>query len=178
MAHRYVIKENSSGKYFHLSVGKGSYIVRSYKNNNTNIEKKGKENELSVDGSDFWKTYTKIGDAPYHSIEDVDFWNNYLQNALEKVSETAIEKTKSTIKISQIIAIVVAVLGVLYPSITFLKIDNIQINITDFASEYIVIGLLGVFMLICFVVILRLLKTITTLQTIIKEQANNLKKTD
>jgi hypothetical protein len=179
MAHRYIIKENSSGKYFHLSVGKGSYRVRSYENNNTNIEKEGKEKDLSVD-SDFWKTYSKIGEAPYHLIEDVDFWNNYLQNAPEKVSETAIEKTKSTIKISQIIAIVVAILGVLYPSIVFLKIDNIQINITYIASVYIVIGLLivDVFLFIIFMLISRLLKTITTLHTINKNQDSNLKKTD
>jgi VIT1/CCC1 family predicted Fe2+/Mn2+ transporter len=176
MAHRYVIKEKNSGKYFHLSVGKGSYIVRSYENNITNIKEKGKE--LS-DDSDFWKTYTKIGDAPYHSIEDVDFWNNYLQNAPETVSETAIKKTKSTIKISQIISIVAAILGVLSPCIVFLKIDNIQINITYIASGYIVIGLLiGIFLFIVFALISRLLKTTTTLQTINKEQASNLKKTD
>jgi hypothetical protein len=40
MIQRFIIKENSSGKYYHLSVGRGSFVVRSYKNDGINEKEK------------------------------------------------------------------------------------------------------------------------------------------
>lgn len=173
MAQRFIIKENSSGKYYHLSVSKGSFIVRSYENNSIHEKERGRDNQLSH--GDFWKTYTQLGDALYHRVDDVAFWSDYLQNAPEKISETTVEKAKSAIQVSQVISIVVAILGILSPSITLFKTDGLQI--TFIASGYAFIGLLMVlFSVIVFVLLTKFTKIITTLQTNQKEQIENIKK--
>jgi ABC-type bacteriocin/lantibiotic exporter with double-glycine peptidase domain len=180
MAKRYIIKENISGKYCHLSVSKGSFIVRSYENNKIDEKEKGKDNQLFAD-SEFWKKYSKIGDAPYHNVNNISFWKKYLQKNTEEICEQIVNDnlkvTKSTITKTKIISIIISVFGILSPCFTLLKIDNVHINLNFCGIGYIIICLLIIiFLLVIFVLISRLLKTIITLQTTNKEQINTLKK--
>jgi hypothetical protein len=46
MAKRYIIKQNSNGKYYHLSVAKGSFVVRDYENNNVHEKENGDDTKL------------------------------------------------------------------------------------------------------------------------------------
>jgi hypothetical protein len=116
MAQRFIIKENSNDKCYHLSIGKGIFIVRNYENNIVFEKEKGNENQLSVD-SDFWERYSKISNAPYHKIEDVSFWCDYLKNAPKNIGETSIKEEKTTIKTSQIVSIIISIIGLFSPSI-------------------------------------------------------------
>jgi hypothetical protein len=109
MAKTFIIQENESIKYYHLSIAKGSYIIRSFENNSEIIVDKGKEKDLD---EKVWSNYVKKDKAPYHTIKDIAFWCNFLQKP-QNDKEKEINRSSHEMKIITNIGIIVGLVPII-----------------------------------------------------------------
>ncbi|GHT42579.1 hypothetical protein AGMMS49965_14390 [Bacteroidia bacterium] len=144
MAKRFVIKKKGTDKFYHLSVAKGSYIIREYSSAEQPSQEIDKGEEAGL--KDVWKKYEKLTIAPYHSIEDTEFWYGILSQKDKNMLEAY--NTAGTIKYPAILATVLAVLS----NVNIINIESIQINVKsiemlDFILNVFLIGVLIVFII-------------------------------
>jgi len=158
MAKRFIIKEKSTGKFYHLSISKGSYKIRDY---SEQIEQPkeidyGKVADLDTK---VWNKYEQQDIAPYHSIDDIEFWRTVLsQKTVEgakkaTLTETSeqVNETASRIKLPFILTVIIASLG------KFIGVDMFSVNVSlfsvNFQSTEILAAIVDVLLIIVLVVL-------------------------
>ncbi|MDR0605749.1 MAG: hypothetical protein LBG80_15760 [Bacteroidales bacterium] len=170
MAKRFIIKDETTNKFYHLAVSKGSYIIRDYrdpKEKPVKIET-GKEGELD---EKVWNKYKEQPVAPYHSIDDTEFWYNVLsQGTIEDVKEKNLngiseQKDETTVKtkLSFVFTVILVFVSKII-DVNFLNIESLSINFNIQSIEIVtkITELLLIVALIVLIVQLSKLKKLST----------------